>query len=398
MNTLDEEERVNGLSGFIFLCNGNTKPECYIYRVFGLPEFKKDVVENIKPGMRLFLFDFELKLLYGVYEATSVGTLNVEPTAFGGKFPAQVSFRICKDCLPLPESSFKHAIEDNYQKGKFKQELNEQQVRSLLSLFRPLSVPKSVPVLPSFLPSGIDNHFRAQATLLSQNDPSATMVQLSHNLSVQMPQHLQRFESQQHAHYGPSANFHPSVDTYRQTRPAPTMPYVENPYAPRTQHVYAPQVLESNCIQQSALSSDSGPYGSMMDTGYFHHSTGQQPLQVPSASYHTPDTQTFVDAGYVHHPREVHTLPVPAASYYYADTQQAYAPGNPSYSYGPGMEASYSNQHPGLANVHYDVPLQRNQYTVVHPENAVQDYSSWRPEENGVQNYASYYPTSNNAV
>lgn len=141
---MDNQEK---LAGFIFMCNKMTKPECYRYRVFGLPAGRKHVVEKINPGSYLFLFDTDVKLLYGIYIATSSGKLRLEPLAFGQRFPAQVRFKIYKDCLPLPENCFKNAIQDNYQKdsNKFNPELNIRQVRSLLSLFRPLPVLSTAP-------------------------------------------------------------------------------------------------------------------------------------------------------------------------------------------------------------------------------------------------------------
>ncbi|CAH1419071.1 unnamed protein product [Lactuca virosa] len=133
--------------GYIFMCSGKTKPECYINRVFGLPSGRRQVVEKIKPGTKLFLFDTDVKLLYGVYEASSNGGMNLESAAFGGMFPAQVRFKIYKESLPLPIGTFRHAIKENYQGPKFAPELNSQLVRALLSLFRP--IPARYPTAPN---------------------------------------------------------------------------------------------------------------------------------------------------------------------------------------------------------------------------------------------------------
>ncbi|KAG6388404.1 hypothetical protein SASPL_149829 [Salvia splendens] len=132
-------EKTKCLPGFIFLCNMSTKLQCYQYRVFGLPFSRMKVVEKIKIGSKLFLFDFKSKLLYGVYEATCDGNLNLEPAAFGGQFPAQVKFKIFKECLPIPESSLRYIIKENYTGAKFKQELDGEQVAKLISNFRPLA-------------------------------------------------------------------------------------------------------------------------------------------------------------------------------------------------------------------------------------------------------------------
>ncbi|KAI4340623.1 hypothetical protein MLD38_025438 [Melastoma candidum] len=84
------------VSGFIFLCNGRTKPECFRYRVFGLLSMRLDVVKRIASGSKIFLYDFGFKMLYGVYEyeATSHGELNVEPMEFNGKVPSQVCIKL----------------------------------------------------------------------------------------------------------------------------------------------------------------------------------------------------------------------------------------------------------------------------------------------------------------
>ncbi|RVW78000.1 hypothetical protein CK203_044875 [Vitis vinifera] len=80
----------NGFLGLYSCVMEKQNLKCYQYRVFGLPTGRKEEVAKIKVGTKLFLFDFDLKLLYGIYEASSKGQMNLEQDAFNGKFPAQV--------------------------------------------------------------------------------------------------------------------------------------------------------------------------------------------------------------------------------------------------------------------------------------------------------------------
>ncbi|KAM3234026.1 hypothetical protein P3L10_019385 [Capsicum annuum] len=122
--------------GMIFMCNSETKKDCYRYKVLGLPANKKETVEKIYKGMRLFLYDVDLKLMYGIYKAAGRGGCNLQPKAFKSQFPSQVRFTVLEECLPLAEETFRQAIKKNYYtRGKFNCELSSEQVKNLCKLF-----------------------------------------------------------------------------------------------------------------------------------------------------------------------------------------------------------------------------------------------------------------------
>lgn len=79
--------------GAIFMSSIVTKKECFKRKIFGLPSSKAEFVKHVKAGMVLFLFEFEKRQLYGVYQASSDGAMDIVPHAFsysGKRFPAQV--------------------------------------------------------------------------------------------------------------------------------------------------------------------------------------------------------------------------------------------------------------------------------------------------------------------
>lgn len=82
--------------GAIFMCSTSTKEECLRRNLFGLPLSSASFVKAVRSGMILFLFEYERRMLYGVFEAVSDGQLNIVRHAYRSSssssksFPAQV--------------------------------------------------------------------------------------------------------------------------------------------------------------------------------------------------------------------------------------------------------------------------------------------------------------------
>ncbi|XP_075512384.1 uncharacterized protein LOC142547803 isoform X6 [Primulina tabacum] len=101
----------------------------------GLPPRYRDSVRAITPGLPLFLYNYTTHQLHGIFEATTFGGSNIDPTAWEDKkckgesrFPAQVRIRMRKLCKPLDEDAFRPVLH-HYDGPKFRLELSVPEVR-----------------------------------------------------------------------------------------------------------------------------------------------------------------------------------------------------------------------------------------------------------------------------
>ncbi|KAF6174107.1 hypothetical protein GIB67_020289 [Kingdonia uniflora] len=171
---------MTSLGGVIFGCTHNTLNECLTKRIFGLPAGHFSYVQNIKPGLPLFLFNYIDRKLHGVFEAASNGQMNINPYGWSEdgsertQFPAQDTtmleisreregifltlwcllskVRVCRrmECQSLTENKYKEIISKNYydhdRPHYFYFELDHEQTSRLLSLFKSVPVRNSIAV------------------------------------------------------------------------------------------------------------------------------------------------------------------------------------------------------------------------------------------------------------
>ncbi|OVA14715.1 Development/cell death domain [Macleaya cordata] len=129
------------VGGYIFVCNNDTMQENLRRQLFGLPPRYRDSVRAITPGLPLFLYNYSTHQLHGIFEASSFGGTNIDPTAWEDKkcagesrFPAQVRVLLRKLCEPLEEDSFRPVLH-HYDGPKFRLELNIPEALALLDIF-----------------------------------------------------------------------------------------------------------------------------------------------------------------------------------------------------------------------------------------------------------------------
>ncbi|XP_068340051.1 uncharacterized protein [Pyrus communis] len=145
--------RRNSLGGVIFGATRFTIDECLSKQLFGLPAAHYMYVKNITRGLPLFLFNYSDRKLHGIFEATGLGQMNINPYGWSTdgsertQYPAQVKFHTRMQCRPLLESEYKDIIADNYYtESHFWFELDHSQTSKLTSKFASVKVAPSNPV------------------------------------------------------------------------------------------------------------------------------------------------------------------------------------------------------------------------------------------------------------
>ncbi|KAJ7012615.1 hypothetical protein NC653_002614 [Populus alba x Populus x berolinensis] len=85
------EEDEDGLMSEEIIENEAKDKDCYRYKLFGVPMGKRDIVLSTFKGMELFLFDFDLRLMYGICKATWLEGFRKVVMSCGGQLHTTVS-------------------------------------------------------------------------------------------------------------------------------------------------------------------------------------------------------------------------------------------------------------------------------------------------------------------
>uniref|UniRef100_A0ACD5XYX4 Uncharacterized protein n=2 Tax=Avena sativa TaxID=4498 RepID=A0ACD5XYX4_AVESA len=236
-------EDTTGMAGAIFMSNSETREGCFGTGVFGLPPEYARFVATVKQGMPLFLFDYTDRKLYGVFEATSDGGMDICRGAFrytGRTYPAQVCFNIVWKCRPLTEDEFFPAIEENYYNSKkFYFDLSYQQVVNLYGLFdkKRIERPVSNYLTSASFEKEHSSRRRPDNRSLSPNI-SPLPADESHTLMLSSSPKISTVETSCSA----STSMHPIVPQSFEKLPNVSMPLVTKPLGVQAAPIHSNQL------------------------------------------------------------------------------------------------------------------------------------------------------------
>jgi DNA modification methylase len=92
------------IRGFLFACTDKSEQECLDRLLLSTDKIYGPVVIRIRTGDLLFLNNLDQDTLLGVFVAESDGGFNVQPEAFGGRYPYQVKVKALGEILTIKKA------------------------------------------------------------------------------------------------------------------------------------------------------------------------------------------------------------------------------------------------------------------------------------------------------
>eukprot|EP00898_Chlorokybus_atmophyticus_P003155 jgi/Chlat1/3840/Chrsp26S08841 len=132
--------------GFVFRCEGDTMDACFKHMLFGEKEALMPIIDEIDRATALFLYNTQSRYLYGVYECTARGGMNLQPNALVSRgpdgaltaYPAQVRVKQVQHFEPIRLSEFRRVVtykpDASVGEELFDQKLSAEQVTKLMQL------------------------------------------------------------------------------------------------------------------------------------------------------------------------------------------------------------------------------------------------------------------------
>jgi hypothetical protein len=124
------EKKLKNMSAYIFMCNWETYADCVEKNLFGVSQ---PYVNDIAPGDLCYLYQYDMKFLFGVWEATSTEGWH-DPAAWNGRFKRQVRVRLRSEkIIQIPFSHARHLLDNS---GTIIFKLGNDKAQELLSCFK----------------------------------------------------------------------------------------------------------------------------------------------------------------------------------------------------------------------------------------------------------------------
>jgi DNA modification methylase len=100
----ESDRMASSLQGEILGCTNNTQEDCLKRLVFGTNKVYAPGIMKVKRGFYLFLINLDSDKTYGVFRAISNAGLNLDPEAWGGRYPYQVRIEPVHDIVCLNDA------------------------------------------------------------------------------------------------------------------------------------------------------------------------------------------------------------------------------------------------------------------------------------------------------